>query len=220
MWQQSVTRDGVSIPRFTYLAPVQTRVYDISQELFSCCVYPGDPAPTREVLCSFDTGSPYHLTAFSMCAHNGTHIDAPYHFIPEGKTVDQLSLAAMVGPCYVAEYCGCVDGAAMRAIWQRAAQSDPGAAARILIKGDAYLSEEGAAVLREAGVLLYGNESQTVGPEEAPMAVHLMLLGAGVVLLEGIRLCDVPEGTYLLSAAPINLGGAEGAPCRAVLLER
>ena len=67
--------------------------------------------------------------------------------------------------------------------------------------------------------MLLGNESQTVGPEEAPMAVHLALLGKGVVLLEGIRLKEVPEGVYLLNAAPLNLSGADGAPCRAILTD-
>ena len=71
----------------------------------------------------------------------------------------------------------------------------------------------------DAGVYLIGNESQTVGPENAPMQVHLILLGAEVVLLEGIRLGEVPEGTYLLNAAPLNLGGSDGAPCRAVLMD-
>ena len=65
---------------------------------------------------------------------------------------------------------------------------------------------------------LVGNESQTVGPEEAPKAVHLTMLSAEIVLLEGIRLKDVPEGVYMLNAAPLNLGGADGAPCRAVLI--
>ncbi len=218
MWQEIVTREGKSFPRFTYLAPAQTPVYDISQELFSCCVYPGDPAPAKEVLRSYDAGSPYHLTAFSMCAHNGTHVDAPYHFIPDGKTVDQLPLKTLVGPCYVAECHGRIDASSMRAILDRATKADPRAAARILIKGEAYLSEEGAEVLREAEILLYGNESQTVGPMEAPMAVHQLLLGAEVVLLEGIRLASVQEGTYWLSAAPLNLGGGDGAPCRAVLI--
>ncbi|MBQ6855584.1 MAG: cyclase, partial [Lachnospiraceae bacterium] len=64
-----------------------------------------------------------------------------------------------------------------------------------------------------------GNESQTVGPEDAPMEVHQVLLGAGVILLEGIRLESVTEGVYLLNAAPLNLGGADGAPCRAILME-
>ena len=67
---------------------------------------------------------------------------------------------------------------------------------------------------------LLGNEGQTVGPEDAPMQVHLILLKQEIVLLEGIVLKDVPEGRYFLSAAPLNLGGADGAPCRAYLISR
>ena len=90
---------------------------------------------------------------------------------------------------------------------------------KLLIKGKATLSYEAAEVLRTSSIELFGNESQTVGPEDAPAAVHRLLLGAGKVFLEGIRLAAVPEGIYLLNAAPIHLGGSDGAPCRAVLLE-
>ena len=90
---------------------------------------------------------------------------------------------------------------------------------RILIKGKSTVSLEAAKIFAEAKVDLIGNESQTIGPEEAPMAVHKLLLGAEVVLLEGVRLSHVPEGVYILNAAPINLAGAEGAPCRAVLVD-
>ena len=67
-------------------------------------------------------------------------------------------------------------------------------------------------------ILLLGNESQTVGPQNAPMEVHLALLGANVILLEGIRLSKIIEGVYFLNAAPLNLSGADGAPCRAILI--
>jgi len=89
---------------------------------------------------------------------------------------------------------------------------------RILIAGPAIVTAEAARVFAQARIKLIGNESQTVGPEDAPMEVHKILLGAEIVLLEGIVLTDVQEGKYLLSAAPLNLAGAEGAPCRAVLI--
>ena len=66
------------------------KIYDISQEVFSCQVYPGDPAPERTTLSSMEKGDLYNLTAFSMCAHNGTHVDAPRHFIRDGITIEQL----------------------------------------------------------------------------------------------------------------------------------
>jgi arylformamidase len=78
---------------------------------------------------------------------------------------------------------------------------------------------EAAKVFASSDILLLGNEPQTVGPQNAPMAVHLALLSANVVLLEGIRLAAVSEGVYFLNAAPLNLAGAEGSPCRAVLID-
>ncbi len=100
-----------------------------------------------------------------------------------------------------------------------AKECDPEAAKRILIKGAAKVTAEAAKVFAKEGILLYGNESQTVGPENAPKEVHLIMLGAEIVLLEGIRLKEVPEGSYLLHAAPLNLGGIDGSPCRATLLK-
>ena len=81
------------------------------------------------------------------------------------------------------------------------------------------MTEDAAKVFAENRIMLFGNESQTVGPLDAPMAVHLIMLGAEIVLLEGIRLGEVPDGVYLLNSAPLNLGGSDGAPCRAVLLK-
>ena len=194
------------------------KIYDISQAVFSCQVYPGDPAPKKKVLKSMEKGEVYNLTEFSMCAHNGTHIDAPRHFIKDGKTVDEMSLEAFVGKAYVAEHHGIVTGDDAAEIIKKARELDSEAANRILIKGDVEVSLEAAKVFASSDILLLGNEPQTVGPQNAPMAVHLVLLGAGVVLLEGIRLAEVSEGIYYLNAAPLNLSGADGSPCRAVLI--
>ena len=104
-------------------------------------------------------------------------------------------------------------------ILKTARDADIESAKRILVKGDAVMTTEGAEVFAREGIDLFGNESQTVGPEDAPAAVHYIMLGAEIVLLEGVRLSHVPDGVYLLNAAPLNLGGAEGAPCRATLIE-
>lgn len=191
------------------------KIYDISQEVFSCDVYPGDPKPEKKTLCATENGDLYNLTAFSMCAHNGTHIDAPFHFIGDGKTVDQMELEIFVGDCYVARHHGDVSPEDAVAILHQAAGIP-----RILIAGAATVTGEAAEVFGDAGIYLLGNESQTVGPENAPMQVHMPLLSRGVALLEGLRLTDVPQGQYFLSAAPLCLAGADGAPCRAYLMER
>lgn len=196
----------------------EMKIYDISQEVFGCQVYPGDTTPKKRVISSMKKGDLYNLTAFSMCAHNGTHIDAPFHFIKDGKTVDSVSLNTFIGMAYVAEYNGIVSADDATEILEKAKKQNSEAAKRILIKGDAEVSAEAAKVFAESNILLLGNESQTVGPENAPMEVHLILLGAGAVLLEGIRLAEVSEGVYFLNAAPLNLSGADGSPCRAILI--
>ena len=189
------------------------KIYDISQEVFSCGVYPGDPEPEKQTLYSTEDGDLYNLTSFAMCAHNGTHIDAPFHFLHKGKTVDQMELDCFVGECYVARHEEDVGAEDARQILAKA-----NGAARILIAGKATVTAEAAEVFAAGKIRLLGNEGQTVGPEDAPMQVHLILLKQGIALLEGIVLDAVPEGRYFLSAAPLNLGGCEGAPCRAYLI--
>ena len=195
------------------------KIYDISQELFSCVVWPGDPAPKKETLCSMDKGDIINLTAFSMCAHNGTHLDAPSHFINHGKNIDDIELFKVIGYAFVSDFDGLVTESDARDILNKARAISEEASKRILLKGKTTVTLEAAKVFTDEGIYLVGNESQTVGPEDGPMAVHKMLLGAEIVLLEGVRLSHVPEGVYLLNAAPINLAGAEGAPCRAVLIK-
>jgi len=195
------------------------KIYDISQEVFGCQVYPNDPAPEKKIVKSMEKGEVYNLTALHMCAHNGTHIDAPFHFIKDGKTVDELCLEAFVGMAYVAEHHGVVTAGDAAEIIEKAKKQNPEATRRLLIKGDAEVSLEAARIFASSDILLLGNESQTVGPQNAPMAVHLVLLGANVILLEGIRLSEVSEGVYFLNAAPLNLSGADGSPCRAILIE-
>ncbi len=194
------------------------KIYDISQEVFGGRVYPDDPAPKKKILKSMKNGDAYNLTAFCMCAHNGTHIDAPFHFIKDGKTVDEICLEALIGTAYVTEGRGVITGEDAVEIIKKASERSPESAKRILIKGDVEVSLDAAKVFAFSKILLLGNEPQTVGPENAPMAVHTELLSADIVLLEGIELSEVSEGVYFLNAAPLNLSGSDGAPCRAVLI--
>ena len=195
------------------------KIYDISQEVFNCAVYPGDPQPVRDVKLRISEGAVCNLTAFEMCAHNGTHVDAPYHFIDGEETIDRVPLDKFIGYAYVAEHDGDITAEVAERILKDAKNADSLASERILVKWNAVMTKEGAEVFAKAGIKLFGNESQTVGPLNAPMEVHLIMLGAKIVLLEGVRLGEVPIGVYLLNAAPINLGGSDGAPCRAVLMD-
>ena len=194
------------------------KIYDISQELLGCEVYEGDPRPQKTTLSSIEGGDLYNLSAISMCVHNGTHIDAPSHFIQGGATVDKISLSRVVGWAYVAEHTGTLDAKAAQDIILCASEKGKDCAHRILIKGDCTITEESAEVFLENGVLLVGVESQSVGPVDSPMAVHKLLLSSEVVLLEGLRLGRVCEGEYFLFAAPISIEGSDGSPVRAVLV--
>ncbi len=190
------------------------KIIDISQELTSCAVYPGDPLPSLKRLKSTADGDVYNLSALEMCVHNGTHIDAPFHFLDGGCTVEGIPLERCVGTCYVARFDGALGKADAESILKKA-----DGAKRILIGGKVTVTASAARAFADAEIMLIGNGGTSVGPEESPMEVHKILLEKGIVLLEGIVLDDVKEGEYFLNAAPLNINGSDGSPCRAYLIE-
>ncbi len=194
------------------------KIYDISQELLSSEVYPGDTQPTLSAVKRIAEGDLYNLTDLSLCAHNGTHIDAPFHFLGNGKTVEHLSLQKMVGMCCVISFDGEMTAEEALRITEQASDISAAGARRLLLKGNVIITPAAARVFAVT-LDLIGVESQSVGDAEHPMEVHKILLGEEVVLLEGIRLGAVADGLYFLSAAPLAVAGADGAPCRAVLVE-
>jgi len=185
-------------------------IIDITQELLTCAVYPGDIVPRLKQVRQMPPDD-YNLTIISICTHNGTHVDAPRHFVQDGLTVDKLDLQLFYGPCTVAK----LEGAVGR---KELAPVLAGCQPRLLLKGEITISEEAAAALAASHVSLLGVEDQSVGPVEAPMAVHRILLEAGMAVLEGLRLGEAAPGEYQLCAFPLKLGGCEGAPVRAVLV--
>ena len=192
------------------------KIYDISQELTMCKVYPGDPKPEVKKISSIESNDLYNLSSIFMCAHNGTHVDAPSHFISDGKTIEKIELDYFVGLCYVHFFDGLMSRNDALLIIEKAKQHK--ANERILIKGNCVITEEAAMVFADEKIKLIGNESQSVGPVDAPMQVHLILLERNIVLLEGIVLDNVDEGVYYLCAQPLKIKGIEGAPCRAILI--
>lgn len=189
------------------------RIYDITQELFGSNVFPGDPAPSYKRIMQIEEDDACNLTEISMCAHNGTHIDAPYHFIDSGKKIEELSLERCVGDATVVTMKGDITAEQIRENMHEQKSHK-----RLLIRGNAIVTLEAAEEMNKQGVLLVGVESQTVGSEKELVRVHNELLKKEVILLEGLVLRDIPDGNYFLSAAPMKLGGADGAPCRAILI--
>jgi len=187
------------------------KVIDITQELFSCNVYPGDISPTFERVKTIERDK-YNLTNIMFCVHNGTHIDAPKHFIADGKAIHELDLSVFYGKCTVVECAGVVGESEIAVALKNSHE-------RLLLKGDCELSDSGAHALAKSHVRLIGVESQSVGNSDNPISVHVILLEKDIIPLEGLRLSDVDAGEYLLSAFPINLEGSDGSPVRAVLLD-
>lgn len=199
--------------RVAYERLLTNRLYDITQELFSSVVFPGDPAPTPEKLAAIADGNAVNVTALHMCAHNGTHLDAPLHFIDGAKSVTDFPLETYIGDADVVE---CTKEFFTA---EDAARLIPPGCRRLLIRGGGIPDESGAQAIVDAGIVLVGVEPQSVGDAKRPRAVHMILLSADVIPLEGIRLGDVPVGHYTLFAAPLKCAGIEGAPVRAVLAE-
>ena len=189
------------------------KLIDISRELLHGPVYPGDPVPQIKALARVSMGDACNTSALALCLHNGTHMDAPRHFFDEGEAIDQIALDACIGECVVLECDGLLLG-------DRAEELLPYLKKRVLFKGDVQLTPSAAFVLSTAGVLLIGVEQPSVAPPEYTAEVHRQLLQSGMVLLENLDLTHAKVGeTYLLMAAPIKVGGADGAPVRAVLAE-
>ena len=175
-------------------------IYDITQELFSSTVYPGDTKPQCIAVHRMEDGELYNLSDIKMCAHNGTHVDAPRHFVRDGAGIDEVALDIFVGRCRVVS----------RPEELLNVQND-----RVLLREKNELSLSVAEAISKRSMKLLGIEGQSVGNA----LVHQILLESGIVLLEGIRLDGIPDGEYTLFAAPLKLGGCDGAPCRAILLD-
>jgi arylformamidase len=206
------------------------RIIDISVPLTNGMVtYPGDPPFRRDPALSRAEGDSAEVSLLTCGSHTGTHIDVPVHFIEGGADLSAVALDAFVGPCRV------VDVTGRRAVNEAdVAAALPRPGERILFKTDnsaapprgdfsadyVFLSGAAARALAASGVRLVGWDYLSVEEYDAPEAeAHLALLGAGVMILEGLDLAGVPAGEYFLAALPLAVAGGDGAPARAVLME-
>ncbi len=181
---------------------------------------------------SIGPNTPCCVSVITDGAHTGTHLDAPLHFVEGGRTVDTLDLTTLLGPAQVVEIFGrdTVTGADLDAAGIAEGTE------RVLIKTDnsrrdlladpafhpeyVGVAPSAASWLVAHGVKLIGVDYISVGPYgDANVETHRILLHAGVVVVETLRLTDVRAGTYFLAALPPRFGGLEGSPCRAVLVE-
>jgi arylformamidase len=163
-----------------------------------------------------------------MGTHTGTHIDAPAHFIKGGKALDQFLLHTFYGPCVVVDLSECEELITEQALKEH--RIDEGVIVLLKTRNSqlsaegpfcpefVYLSEDGAQYLVQQGVTLVGIDYLSIERNQPDHTTHKALLSKDIPILEGLRLAHVTQGRYVLSCFPLNLVGAEAAPCRAVLI--
>ena len=186
------------------------KVYDISRDLLRTPPYPGDDPPSLSAVHRIKDGESYNLSRLEASVHAGTHVDAPLHFIQSGKDIASLPLDLFVGDCVVLT----VPKTPLDAMYFMKRPFAP----RVLLHGKGQLTESAIGYLYNQGLVLIGTDSQSIGSYSDELSAHTALLGYGIAVLENLELRGVPDGKYLLSAAPLKISGAEGAPCRAVLI--
>lgn len=191
------------------------KIIDISKNLLTCEVYPGDPKPEAEQISVIGEQSDCNLSVLHTCVHTGTHVDAPLHFIEGGASIEQLPLEPYIGPCTViAVKAGIITGEYVDKFFPKKCE-------RLLIKGNgrAFFMDSSAEELMDMGVRLIGTDALSVGCKGNQTKPHRAFLSNGVAVLENLDLSEVAPGNYFLFAPPVKLDGMEGAPARAVLID-
>jgi arylformamidase len=206
-------------------------IYDISLTVSpQLPTWPGDPRIILERVEKIENGSNANVSRLDMGVHTGTHIDAPYHFLNDGITIEQLKISLLTGRAYVLHL---PDVDVITANILETAQIPP-RTRRVLFKtrnSDLWarnqsdfqtdfvgVSVDGAEFLVKRGVKLIGVDYLSVAPYKQSRPTHEVLLQAGVIIVEGLDLTHVTQGRYTLYCLPLKLAGSDGAPARAILI--
>jgi arylformamidase len=195
-------------------------------------VWPGDDPVDLHRQAKIEDGANANVSFLGLSVHTGTHVDAPYHFLPDGTTVDDMPLDVLVGPVEVIEIPSTaieINAEVLRSI--RFAPT----VTRVLFKtpnsnlwtakdqsfqtGFVGITKDGAEVLVENGVRLVGIDYLSIAPYKRSRPTHEVLLGAKMVVIEGVNLANVQPGLYTLYCLPLKLAGADGAPARTILIQ-
>ncbi len=206
-------------------------IYDISLPISpNLPSWPGDPRVMIERVAKIEEGANANLSRMDMGVHTGTHVDAPFHFLTDGKGVEHLPLDVLIGRAYVLNLPD-VDIITASVLEQTGI---PPRTHRLLIKtrnsqywargerdfqiGFVGISTDGAEFLVNSGIKLIGVDSLSVAPYKQSRPTHEILLKANVVIVEGLDLSEIAQGHYMLYCLPLKLAGCDGAPARAILV--
>lgn len=207
------------------------RTYDISLTVSTeLPTWPGDPAVVIDQIQTIEDGDQANVSTLFMSLHTGTHVDAPLHFLEDGVAVDQLILKTLIGRAFVLHLpeVDMVTAAVLeqaelpprtRRVLLRTRNSEYWAEGRREFQKDYVgISPDGAQYLVDRGVQLVGVDYLSVAPYDDAVRTHQILLGSGVVIVEGLDLSAVSDGRYNLYCLPMKIAGVEGAPARAILV--
>lgn len=211
------------------------KIHDVSLPIGpDLLTWPGDPPIGLVPSSRIAHGDSANVSELGLGTHTGTHIDPPFHFIDGAATVDQIDLGILVGECIVADLTHCESQITPADLDKLDLQDD---VARLLFKTnnsllwrdlpvdfpESYvaLTPEGAEWLVERRISLVGTDFLSIERRGSPgHPTHVKLLEAAIVIVEGLDLGDVSAGHYELVCLPLNLVGGDGAPARALLIER
>ena len=209
-----------------------SRVYDVSVPVRTGgLVYPGNPEISIELEQAIARGAGANVSAVSFGSHTGTHVDAPRHFIDDGGTVDVIPLERLIGPAIVIAFEDSLKSIGAGDLESRDLGSHKRVPLRTRNSGFitdeefhrdyTFLAPDGAEFLVSRGVELVGIDYLSIEQfHSGHHRTHRTLLSNGVVIVEGLNFADVPPGEYDFVCLPLRLEGLDGAPARAVLIER
>jgi arylformamidase len=203
----------MSQPLTLDLAAVQagTAWFDVSWPVSpSTTLWPTAPPITLQRRLDLDHGDAATDTTLTMSLHTGTHVDAPAHFVQGGATIERVPLTTMVGSAIIVEV-DTADTQVVTAQWLQQRLGDS-PAPRILLRAHV----DAAQWLVDHGVCLIGTDYLSIEPFSSNGDVHRTLLGAGIVILEALRLAHVPVGAGTLLCLPVAMHATEAAPARAL----
>ena len=204
------------------------KIFDITRPISpQLAVWPGDTPFSANQLLNIDQGHSVNLTTLTLSSHIGTHADAYYHFAQMGPPLEQMPLAAYIGPATVVTVQRRAGPLTVddfpRLDWQRvdrllvhSAASDYPASQ--FPQNFVYPSPGLADFLGEQGVVLFGSDAPSMDHlNSKSLPGHNALWRNQIVILEGLLLAEVPDGDYELVALPLVIEGGDGSPVRAVL---
>jgi arylformamidase len=207
------------------------KIFDVSVPLSPALpTFPGDPTFQMEFTHRIADGQPYNVARMTLGTHAGTHVDAPYHFLADGSTVDHLPLEILMGKARVVAVSARdkVDRTDLEALDLR---DDIRVLLKTRMSGQlrvsefqedfVYLTPDAASYLVQAGIKLVGIDYLSVEKYQSKeFGAHHTLLSAGVVIVEGLDLSGVAPGEYEMTCLPLRIAGADGSPARVVLRTR